>query len=446
MKFVSREPKKKSRLSKIYIKVLSSLLLSTSITTAIAGDLYVDSQTKQVYTEPGPNRTKLEKIESEPSWADKISLRGYAQLRYNQAVSGDYAHLASPADKLVGDNQNFGLRRARVVLSGDVTDKFYIYTETEFNSGPDTGDSQGGKLQLRDFYGDVFFDDKKEYRVRAGVSKVPYGFEILQSSRFRLAMDRADATNIAARDERDMGVFVYWSPVHVRDRFKDLINSGLKGTGDYGMVGAGIYNGQGLNRPENNDNLHSIVRLSYPFKFDTGQYFEVGMSAFTGKYVPKSSQITVGDVNIIPTFDTRGVKDERVGIHAVLYPQPFGLQSEWNWGNSPMLNASSTQIVSTSLNGGYVQASYKMTNGSGSWIPYTKWQRYDGSEKFSANAPRSHLRETEIGIEWAPNRLIELTLAYANMDRTNVNTFVSSLNGYRQVKADLIRMQLQWNF
>ncbi|MEO6422241.1 MAG: porin [Candidatus Nitrotoga sp.] len=466
--------------------ILLALLGSTAI-PAQAIQLYVDTQTQQVFTAPGINRVKLSEFEEvneavgkvppeelkaletrlrqkkkkkelkaveeltaslapKNNWTDRISLRGYGQLRYNQLISGDRANLASPADKFISDNQNFGIRRARIVLSGDISDHVYVYIQPEFNSGPDSGDSQGGKLQIRDFYTDISFDDKKEFRIRAGVSKVPYGFEILQSSQNRLSMDRADPVNITSRDERDMGAIFYWAPAHIRDRFRDLVRSGLKGTGDYGVLGLGVYNGQGLNRVELNDNLHTVARLTYPFKFDNGQFFEAGISALTGKYVPKSSQISVGGVNVTPTFDSKGLRDERVGVHAVLYPQPFGLQTEWNWGNSPQLTADRKRIATTSLNGGYIQAMYKLDNALGSWIPYIKWQKYDGSEKFSTNAPRSHLRETEVGVEWLPMPELELTLAYANMDRTNISTFVPSLNGYRQIKADMLRAQLQWNF
>ena len=476
-----------SRLKSTALSIAILALLGGTTIPAHAIQLYVDTQTQQVFTSPGTNRIKLSEFEEvneavgkvpaeevkaletklrqkkkkaelkaaeeltaaltpKESWTDRISLRGYAQLRYSQPISGDSANLASPGDRFISDNQNFGLRRARVILSGQVTDHLYIYIQPEFNSGPDAGDLQGGKVQIRDFYSDISFDDRKEYRVRFGVSKVPYGFEILQSSQNRLAMDRADAVNIASRDERDMGAMFYWAPAHIRDRFRDLVRSGLKGSGDYGVLGLGIYNGQGLNRVELNDNLHTVARLTYPFKFDNGQFFEAGISALTGKYVPRSSQISVGGANVTPTFDNRGVRDERMGVHAVLYPQPFGLQGEWNWGNSPMLSVDRKRIESTTLNGGYVQAMYKLDNAFGSWMPYAKWQRYDGSEKFSTNAPRSHLREIEIGVEWQPVPEVELVVAYANMDRTNVGTFVSSLNGYRQVKADMLRAQLQWNF
>lgn len=462
-------------------------LLGGATIPAQAIQLYVDTQTQQVFTSPGINRVKLSEFEEvneavgkvppeelktletrlrqkkkkeelkaaeeltaalEPkkSWSDTMSLHGYTQFRYNQPISGDRVNLTSPADKFISDNQNFGVRRARLVFSGDVSDHAYVYVQTEMNAGPDAGDSQGGKFQLRDAYTDISFDDRKEYRIRAGISKVPYGFDLVQSSSNRLAMDRADAVNIASRDERDMGLMFYWAPAHIRDRFRDLVRSGLKGSGDFGVLGLGVYNGQGLNRAELNDNLHTAARLTYPFKFDSGQFFEAGISALTGKYVPKSSAISVGGVNVTPTFDSRGLRDERVGLHAVLYPQPFGLQGEWNWGNSPQLSADRKQLQTASLNGGYVQAMYKMNNTLGGWIPYIKWQRYDGSEKFSTNTPHSHLRETEAGVEWLPRPELELTVAYANMDRTNVNTFVTSLNGYRQVKADMLRVQLQWNY
>ena len=462
-------------------------LLGGAAIPAQAIQLYVDTQTQQVFTSPGINRIKLSEFEEvneavgkvppeelkiletklrqkkkktelkaaeelasalapKDNWNDRLSLRGYTQLRYAQPISGDRVNLTSPGDKFISNDQSFGVRRARLIFSGDATDHLYVYSQLEANSGPDAGDSQAGKVQIRDFYSDISFDDKKEYRVRAGISKVPYGFEILQSSQNRLGLDRADAVNIASRDERDMGLMFYWAPAHIRDRFRDLVRSGLKGSGDYGVLGLGVYNGQGLNRPELNDNLHTVARLTYPFKFDSGQFFEVGISALSGKYVPKASAIAVGGVTVTPKFDSRGLRDERVGLHAVLYPQPFGLQGEWNWGQSPQLSADRKNIQSASLNGGYVQAMYKLNNALGGWIPYIKWQQYDGSEKFSTNTPNSRVRETEVGVEWLPRPEVELTVAYANMDRTNVGTFVTSLNGYRQVKADMLRAQLQWNF
>ncbi len=468
-----RERFKGDRLRSATLSTALLALLSGATMSVQAAELYMDTQTQQVFTSPGENRVKLSEFEEvnaaagkvspeerdaleaklvqqkkkaeKKKWSDIISLRGYTQFRSSKTTSGDNINLASPGDQFISNNKNFGIRRARIVFSGDVSNRLSIYLQTDFMTGPDTGGVTGGLLATRDAYADIYLDDKKEYRIRAGVNKIPYGFEILQSSQNRLTMERADAVSIAARDERDTGMVFYWAPAHIRDRFKELTSSGLKGSGDYGVLGLGIFNGQGLNRGELNNNLQKVARLNYPFKFDGGQFFEVGISALSGKYVPRAASISAPTA-IVPTFDSKGVQDSRAGVHAVLYPQPFGLQSEWNWGSSPELNASQTKIEAAKLKGGYIQAMYKLDTNLGSWIPYAKWQRYDGSEKFITNAPRSILRETEIGVEWMPRPELELTVAYAKMDRTNVNTFVTALDSYRQVNANMVRVQLQWNY
>jgi hypothetical protein len=62
----------------------------------------------------------------------------------------------------------------------------------------------------------------KEYRVRIGQSKVPYGFENLQSSQNRLSLDRNDALNSAVVNER-FRCFLYWAPSKIRERFAMLV-------------------------------------------------------------------------------------------------------------------------------------------------------------------------------------------------------------------------------
>jgi len=117
--------------------------------------------------------------------------------------------------------------------------------------------------------------------IRIGQSKVPYSFENLQSSSNRLPLDRADATNSANANERDLGVFFMWAPKPIRDRFNSLVNDGLKGSGDYGVFAIGAFNGQTANRAEANNNLHVVARLSYPFAVGT-QIIEPSVAAYSG--------------------------------------------------------------------------------------------------------------------------------------------------------------------
>ena len=44
--------------------------------------------------------------------------------------------------------------------------------------------------------------------------------------------------------------------------FKDLVDGGLKGSGNYGIFGIGLYNGQGLSQLEQNLNPHVVTRFT----------------------------------------------------------------------------------------------------------------------------------------------------------------------------------------
>lgn len=461
-------------------KTLATLLWG--MTAGTAGDalaseaveLFVDRKTKQIFAEPGPDRVRLGKfaqvdeaatplppaaVASTPpatppadapkradskKWYDRIALRGYLQMRYNHGIGAEASALRSPGDRFIGDDQTIGMRRARLVLSGDIADNVSIYLQPDFASTP-SGSSTTHFGQLRDAYADIYLDPQREFRLRAGQSKIPYGWENLQSSQNRLSFDRADALNSGVRDERDLGVFFYYTPTEIQSRFQYLVKSGLKGSGDYGVFGIGLYNGQGANRAERNKETHAVVHVTYPFKFDNGQFLEVGADAYTGRFkLATPTAITVDKRSFTPvdTSPDSGAQDQRMAVHAIYYPQPFGLQAEWTVGRGPQLDMAKGVIRTRPLRGGYVQAMYKFDNRrSGSWMPYLKWQTYRGASKFDTNSPRMLVDETELGLEWQPITAIELTMAYANMRRTHVST-----SPYATLKGDLLRLQLQVNF
>lgn len=145
--------------------------------------------------------------------------------------------------------------------------------------------------QIRDWYGDFYLDDHKELRIRVGQSKVPYGWENLQSSSNRIPLDRADALNSAVRNERDLGVYFFYTPTWAQDFFKDVLEKGLKGSGNYGLLSAGVYNGQGGSLNEINNNVHVFARLALPLTFENGQNMELGIQGYTGKYAVINSAI-----------------------------------------------------------------------------------------------------------------------------------------------------------
>lgn len=373
----------------------------------------------------------------EGKWYENLAFRGYAQFRYTALYGENSKDLNVPSDRSVSDTDSFLIRRGRLVLSGDATDHLYIYAQTDFAGSTGSGDYA---LQMRDLYADISLDADKEFRFRVGQSKVPFGFVNMQSSQNRAAFERPDGMNSAVEGERDIGAYFYWAPKEKRKLFSKLVKDGLKGSGDYGVFGIGAYNGQGLNRGDLNGQPHYIARFSYPVEFKNGQIMEFGIQGYTGSFVSRTANIAgVGT----PSSPAHGNKDERVGLTYILYPQPFGIEAEWNWGRGPALNDAMTAIESASLQGGYVQASYRMKRGESVWLPFVRYGQYDGGRKFGTNSPYETVSEVDIGLEWSPVKEIELTMMYTHTFK-RTNTAVAPYNDVTD--ADRLGVQLQWNF
>lgn len=367
-------------------------------------------------------------------WYDKLGLRGYAQFRYNRLLETNPDLKCEQCDKSIGKGQGFSFRRARLVLSGDVHKRFFVYIQFDYSS--DASSTNKHFLQVRDAYFDYSFDKKKEYRLRFGQSKVPFGFENLQSSSNRLPLDRSDALNSAAPNERDFGAFFMYAPARIRELYKTVSNEALKGSNDYGVFAIGLYNGQAANKPELNDNLHLVARLSYPFKVG-GQIIEPGLQAYTGLYTLAKDQLSSG----VKAVQDLTYRERRVAGTLVLYPQPFGILAEYNLGESPGFDAASDSIRVQKLNGGFITASYRSKLGKGFVMPYARYQVYDGAKKLELDARHYNMNELEIGVEWQPIKNLELTLAYVISDRkyTDLRTDYAE-NG------NFLRIQMQANY
>lgn len=402
-------------------------------------------------------------------WYEKISIRGYAQFRYNHTINNDLLR-SNQADRSIAGNNEFFVRRARLIVSGQPHDRVFIYIQPEFAS------LVGGSEQvaaLRDFYTDLFLTQNKEWRIRAGLSKVPFGFENMQSSQNRLALDRDDALNTGAPNERDLGVFLYYAPTSVRERFRRLVDSGLKGSGDYGMLGIGVYNGQGINVRDRNKDKHIAFHAAYPFEFPNGQIVEVGMDAYRGQFnvattpVVPNLAIANGQAFTPRVTNNGNYLDERLAWHVTLFPQPFGFQAEYMIGRGPELNSDRTDVVLGTVRGGYLQVfyHYQCDTFCQGIYPFFRVQEYFGGRKFEVNSPRNSVREWEIGLEYQFNRAVELTVSYSWTQRnTSDASFIPSGNPpgacgvtgtgfgpciqppYQLQSGNLLRFQLQWNF
>jgi Phosphate-selective porin O and P len=387
----------------------------------------VDSTVKEPVTAPAPPTPK--------KWYDSFSIRGYAQVRYNRLLETNESLGCEQCDRSWGKNGGFFIRRMRIIFSGQINKNVYFYVQPDFASSAST--DRLHFAQLRDAYFDVGVDNDNEFRFRIGQSKVPYGFENMQSSQNRLPLDRHDAMNSAVSNERDLGVFFYWAPKEKRKLLSRLVSDGLKGSGDYGIFAFGAYNGQTANNPELNNEPYIVSRITYPFEFKK-QIVEASLQAYTGKWVMPVANLT-SDVGRNADLN---YTDERAGLSLVLYPQPFGIQAEYTVGRGPEYNPATDSIEVQNLQGGYVTASYMTKIKEQVLIPFVRYQYYDGGKKHERDARSYTVKEFEIGAEWQMNKNFELVVMYTISDRR----YEDSAKPENTQTGNLLRIQAQVNF
>jgi hypothetical protein len=369
------------------------------------------------------------------SWFELINLRGYSQVRYNRLLETNSKLKCEQCDRSWGENGGFFVRRARMIFFGNVHERVYIYLQPDLANAVGTSTHY---VQIRDWYMDLSLDKKKEYRFRIGQSKVPYGFENMQSSQNRLALDRNDALNSAVSNERDLAVFFYWAPAKIRSLYSSLVSDGWKGSGDYGVFALGAYNGQTANKPDLNNRPHVVARLTYPFQIKD-QIIEPGIQAYTGQYVIASDLRSAG---------VKGAKDfsyldQRLAGTLKIYPKPIGFTIEYNVGKGPQFNPATDSIETRNLKGGYALLEYYVNYGKNRLlIPFVRAQEYYGGKKHELDARSYSVQELEIGTEWQPHKNFELVAMYT-FSKRRFEDFKLQDN---LQKGNLLRLQAQINF
>ncbi len=390
------------------------------------------------------------------TWFERLSIRGYSQLRGNEFISGDVrAPAGQPRLRNVNDGgvtefNNFTFRRVRVIIQGDIHERLFLYIQPDFatavNNQVVSNQPRQSFGQLRDAFVDVFADDERRVKFRFGQQKVPYGWENLQSSQNRIPLDRTDAINSGIPSERDIGVTAFYTPWYVQAVWDRLAKDGQKLFGNYGAFALGAYNGQQINRVEQNNDLMVAGMVTWPFELDglgpifQGQVLELGASGYRNEIAVETSAIAAipGSVNGL----SRGLADNRLGLHAILYPQPFGIQAEYTFGEGPRFNNATNQIEVRPLSGGYVMLNAKVDHTPiGAMWPYIRYQSYDGGWKANPFSPALTTDDVEFGVEFQPIKALELTLAYSKSRRREADV---QRPGFAQ--GDLFRAQLQWNY
>ncbi|SFC13162.1 Phosphate-selective porin [Flexibacter flexilis DSM 6793] len=392
-------------------------------------DVYIQKRVEELLA----TRQSTEKAVTEKKWYEVIGVRGYIQTRYNRLLETNDALGCEQCDKSWGRNGGFFIRRARIVFSGQISPTVFFSLQPDFASS--VFSDKVNFLQLRDAYMDIGLEKTNQFRVRIGQSKIPFGFENLQSSQNRLPLDRNDGLNSAALNERDLGVFFYWASTKQRKLFSFLANARLKGSGDYGVFAFGVYNGQNGNMPELNDKLYAVARLTWPFKIKE-QIFETSVQAYSGKYV--IPQVSTG----VSTTNNNSYRDQRLAGSFIMYAQPFGFQAEYSIGNGPTFDKNTLSIRNKKQSGGYVQTMYRLDFGKHILFPFARYSYFDGGKKYELDARSYQVNDIDIGLEWQPYKQFELVAMYA-ISKRRYEDF-SKQNNLQQGR--LLRLQAQLNF
>jgi Phosphate-selective porin O and P len=418
------------------MKFLANLATLVALSFLCVSPYFVQAQNRDTTSNKplSTNTTPTTSSASTKKWYESFAIRGYVQARYNRLLETNPQLKCEQCDRSWGDNGGFFLRRLRVIIQGNVHERVFVYIQPDFASSASATGLHFG--QVRDAYFDVALDKKKEFRLRFGQSKIPFGFENMQSSQNRLPLDRSDPINSPVSNERDMGTFFYYAPAKIRERFAYLVSSGLKGSGDYGVFALGAYNGQTANRPEVNNNLHVVSRLTYPFELKNGQIIEAGIQAYTGKVIVTPSSSSVKGT---PKYE---YTDQRAAASIMIYPQPFGFCAEYNVGTGPEYNRATKTIDQRPLEGGFAQIMYMKKFGSQVLIPFSRYQYYSGGKKHETDARSYGVNDLEIGAEWQPNKNFELVVMYTISSRR----FEDNLVPINVQQGNLLRIQAQCNF
>lgn len=363
---------------------------------------------------------------AQSAWYERFSLHGYTQLRYVQQHTLD--------EPSVWSSGGFTIRRGRLILSGFASENVFLYIQPDFAASSGT---TLNVLQLRDAYFDVFLDSLHATRLRVGQSKIPFGYENMQSSSLRLPMERAEVLNAASvPGERDIGVFAMWAPPAARAIFARQLRDGFKGSGDYGCISIGIYNGQGINRPKLKHTPYWSARATYPMAFGD-IVIEPSFQAYTGRFTPQTSSTVQAESDAL--------RDERFAVTLAISPAPLGVLAEYAWGTAPRYvpptNGGRGYVRSGRIEGGFVTF-YARTNMLGYRLePFVRWQTLHGGIKSQTDSPMTDLVQLEGGLELHLTSSLELTIEYMHTDRRTL-----SVAGNQQSRTEALWLQLQVNY
>ncbi len=235
-----------------------------------------------------------------------IKISGYTQVRYRNTADS---------------NDNFDIRRARLDIKGDITERFDYRTQVEFGgtSGPFLLDATVGYKVFNPYL-----------KLTAGQFKIPFSQENLISSPKLETINRSQVVEalvargndvIGNQNGRDIGVQASGSFLPIKDSYLF----------DYAL---GVFNGAGINKSDTNEQKDFVGRLVvHPIKD-----LSVGSSYYVGR----------ATLSTTPARPERKQDRDRIGGEFAYVHDPISLRGEYIKGDDGP----------TEPSGWYLQAGY----------------------------------------------------------------------------------------
>lgn len=286
-----------------------------------------------------------------------IKVSGYTQVRYRN-------------DKSIIDT--FDIRRARLDLKGDITERFDYRTQVEFG---------GTSVFLLD--ATIGYKVNPYLKLSIGQQKIPFSQENLASSPKLETINRSQVVEalvargtdvIGNQNGRDIGIQAAGS-IFPKADYSSV---------DYAF---GIFNGAGINRSDTNPNKDFVGRLVYhPLK-----EWSIGTSYYAGRYSLSS-----------PSRGTAAGRNDRdrIGAEFAYIKDPISLKGEYIQGNDGAINK----------DGWYLQAGYFFIPKKFQGV--LKFDYYDPNTEVDQNATNVYT----LGGNWYFNKWAFLQVNYELKD------------------------------
>ncbi len=306
-----------------------------------------------------------------------IKLSGYTQVRYQQDKS---------------KNDAFDIRRARLDLKGNITERWDYRTQVDFAGGTSSSTTGAQSYSVKLLDAIIGYKVNPYLKLSIGQQKIPFSQENLASSPKLETINRSQVVEalvargtdvIGNQNGRDIGL---------------QAGGNLFPKADYNRLdyAFGVFNGAGINTQDTNEQKDFIGRLVYhPLK-----EWSIGTSYYSGRYTLSSTPARKDD-------------RDRIGAEFAYLKDRVSLKGEYIKGNDGATNRS----------GWYLQGGYF-------FIP----DKFQGVFKFDTYDSDTSIKKNEkdvytFGGNWYFNKWAFLQVNYELKDERGKEIDNNTLTG-----------------